>query len=99
MLRKGKARNINNMGTKNCFEVPNIIGKKQHPTEKPVALMEILISNSSFPNDVILDPFMGSGATGLACRNTGRNFIGVEIDQDYFKIAKDRIENSPLQLF
>ena len=92
MLRKGKARNINNMGTKNVLDIPNIIGKKKHPTEKPVELMKILIENSSNKNDIVIDPFMGVGATGVACVNTNRNFIGIELDENYFDIAKERIE-------
>lgn len=92
MLRKGKAKNINNMGTKNVLEIPNIIGKKKHPTEKPVELMKILIENSSNEKDVVIDPFMGVGATGIACKELNRNFIGIEIDEKYFEIAKNRIE-------
>lgn len=94
MLRKGKAKNINNMGTKNILRVPNITRKKLHPTEKPVELIEILISNSSQCNDVVLDPFMGSGSTGVAAINTNRNFIGIELDENYFKIAEKRIKEN-----
>jgi len=90
-LRKGKAKNINNMGTMNILRVPNIIGQKVHPTEKPFELMKILIENSSSKGDVVLDPFMGSGSTGIACRKTEREFIGIEIDEEYFKIAQERI--------
>ena len=93
MLRKGKARNINKMATKNILEIPNIIGKKTHPTEKPVELMKILIDNSSNINDLILDPFMGTASVGVACKELGRKFLGVEIDEKYFKIAKERLEN------
>ena len=64
-----------------------------HPTIKPVDIIENLIINSSNANDVVLDPFMGSGTTGVACVNTGRKFIGIEIDKTYFEIAKDRIDN------
>lgn len=92
MLRKGKARNINNMGTKNVLDIPNIIGKKKHPTEKPVELMKILIENSSNKNDVVIDPFMGVGATGIACKELNRKFIGIELDERYFNVAKERIE-------
>lgn len=91
MLRKGKAKNINNMGTKNILRVSNIIGSKQHPTEKPVELMKILIENSSNVGDIVLEPFMGAGATGVASRSLNRNFIGIEIDEKYFKIAEQRI--------
>lgn len=94
MLRKGKAKNINNMGTKNVLQINNIIGNKKHPTEKPVELMKILIENSSGGGQLVLDPFMGSGSTGVACKQTGRDFIGIEIDEKYFKIAKDRIEEN-----
>jgi len=92
MMRKGNAKNINNMGTKNILEVKNIIGKKIHPTEKPVELNEILISNSSNEGDLVLDPFMGSGSSGVACKKLNRDFIGIEIDEKYFNIAKERIE-------
>lgn len=92
MLRKGPAKNINEMGTSNLLRVPNIIGNKEHPTEKPVGLMEVLINNSSKEGDTVIDPFMGVGATGVACKNLNRNFIGIEIDKKYFDIAKNRIE-------
>ena len=75
--------------------MPNIQkGKKTHPTEKPIELMKILIENSSLPQGVVLDPFMGTGSTGIACVNTGRNFIGIELDNNYFEIAKQRIEEA-----
>ena len=91
MLRKGKAKNINNMGTKNILQVNNIIGNKKHPTEKPVELMKILIENSTNEGDTVIDPFMGVGATGVACKNLKRNFVGIEIDGQYYEIAKKRI--------
>lgn len=65
---------------------------KVHPTEKPVALMERLISASSNKGDTVLDPFMGSGTTGVAAKNLGRDFIGIELDETYFDIAKGRID-------
>lgn len=64
---------------------------KHHPTQKPVALMEYLVKTYSNPNDVVLDPCMGSGTTGVACKNTGRQFIGIEKDPDYFTLAQTRI--------
>ena len=94
MLRKGKARNINNMGCKNIIDVKNIRGNKLHPTEKPVELNKILIENSSNENDVVLDPFMGVGGCGAACQELNRRFIGIEIDENYFKIAQDRMFNN-----
>ena len=93
MLRKGKAKNINNMGCKNIVDIKNIRGNKLHPTEKPVDLNELFILNSSKQGDTILDPFMGVGSCALACKNTNRNFIGIELDEKYFNIAKERIEN------
>jgi len=89
--RKGKAKRINNCGTKSVLNVDNP-RNKVHPTEKPVELMEILVNNSSQEGELVLDPFMGSGSTGVACVNTNRNFIGMELDEKYFKIAKERIE-------
>ena len=97
MLRKGKAKNINNMGASTLISIPNIIGKKVHPTEKPVDLMRIFIENSTVNGEVVLDPFMGSGSTGVACVNTGRQFIGMELDSGYFEIAQKRIEEAAAQ--
>lgn len=97
MLRKGSAKNINNMSAKNIIYVDNIIGDKTHPTEKPVAVNRYLIENSSNINDVVLDPFMGTGSCGIACRELKRDFIGVEIDKKYFDIAKERIENTNMR--
>lgn len=65
---------------------------KLHPSQKPVQLLRELIELSTKENDVVLDPFMGSGSTGVACLNTNRNFIGIELDKRYFDIAKQRIE-------
>ena len=64
---------------------------KVHPTQKPVALMEYLIKTYTNEGDLVLDNCMGSGTTGVACVNTGRRFIGIELDENYFKIAKERI--------
>ena len=94
MLRKGKAKNINHMGEKNILRIPNIIGNKVHPTEKPVELMKVLIENSSQEEDVVMDCFLGGGATGIAAKMTRRHFIGVEIDEKYFRIAKQRIDDT-----
>ena len=64
-----------------------------HPTQKPVALLEYLIKTYTNENMVVLDNCMGSGSTGVACINTKRKFIGIELDQNYFNIAKKRIED------
>lgn len=66
----------------------------QHPTQKPVRLMERLMALVTQEGDLVLDPFMGSGSTGIACINTGRRFIGYEIDDEYFGIAKRRLEEA-----
>jgi len=63
----------------------------QHPTQKPVLLLEDLIKTFSNENDLVVDLTMGSGSTGVACKNTNRNFIGIEKDENYFKIAEQRI--------
>lgn len=71
-----------------------------HPTQKPVALMEYLIKTYTNEGETVLDFTMGSGTTGVACINTGRNFIGIERDEKYFQIAKERIEKAkPIATF
>ena len=71
----------------------NLDKDKLHPTQKPVALLEYLIKTYTNENDVVLDNCMGSGSTGIACINTNRSFIGIELNEEYFNIAKNRIEN------
>lgn len=71
--------------------VPNRNGKL-HPTQKPIALLEYLIKTYTNENEIVLDNCMGSGSTGVACKLTNRNFIGIELDEKYFDIAKKRIE-------
>jgi len=68
-----------------------------HPTQKPISVMNWLIEPVTNPGDLILDPFMGSGTTGVACAQLGRKFIGIEIDPDYFEIARKRIETAYAQ--
>ena len=72
-------------------------GKRYHPTEKPIRLMKKIIEDYTKEGDTILDCFMGSGTTGIAAVNMNRNFIGFEIDDKYFNIAKKRIENEQAQ--
>lgn len=69
-------------------------GKRLHPTQKPVELLEYLIKTYTLENETVLDFTMGSGSTGVACKNLNRNFIGIERDEKYFEIAKNRIENA-----
>ena len=68
-----------------------------HPTIKPVDIAEKIIRNSSKPGQKVLDPFMGSGTTGVASVNTNRDFIGIELDEGYFKIAENRINEAKSQ--
>jgi site-specific DNA-methyltransferase (adenine-specific) len=99
-LREGHT--IKNMGEKtytekhptSIFTLSNAnIKSKVHPTEKPVLLMEYLIKTYTKEGEMILDFTMGSGSTGVACVNTNRSFIGIEILKEYYDIAKERIEN------
>ena len=73
----------------------NPVGRsKIHPTEKPLKLFTYLVETSSNKNDIVLDCCFGSGTTGVACINTGRRFIGIELDNNYFNIASKRIEEA-----
>ena len=77
------------------LEFTNAVQKgKVHPTQKPVALLEYLIKTYTNEGDIVLDNCMGSGSTGVACVRTNRDFIGMELDQNYFNIAKNRIEEA-----
>jgi len=67
-------------------------GKCGHPTQKPISLMVHLVSALAREGDMVLDPFMGSGTTGVACVRTGRKFVGIEIKPEYYKIAKQRVQ-------
>ncbi len=73
--------------------------KQVHPTQKPVALMEYLIKTYTNEGETVLDFTMGSGSTGVACVNTKRNFIGIEMDDKYFDIAQQRIKEANYKLF
>lgn len=82
----------------NIIEMVNPRTGAVHPTQKPVGLMEYLILTYSNPGETVLDPTMGSGTTGVACVNTGRQFIGIERDPTYFAIAERRIAEAQPQL-
>lgn len=101
LFRKGGDRSINNCGTPDILNVDlkklkDDQGHNLHDTEKPVRLMEILIENSTDKGQLVLDPFMGIGASGVASKNLKRDFIGIEIDEKYFNIAKQRINEEEL---
>ena len=79
----------------NLIEISNAKQKgKVHPTQKPVALMEYLIKTYTNEGETVLDFTMGSGSTGVSCKNLNRDFIGIELDETYFNIAKERIANA-----
>lgn len=82
---------------KNLWEINAEKHKTVHPTEKPESLLERIILIASCKSDTILDPFMGSGTTGVVAKKLERNFIGFEIDPYYFEIAKKRIDNTKIQ--
>jgi site-specific DNA-methyltransferase (adenine-specific) len=83
-----------NILTKNIVDVPSLSKNSNHPTEKPVELLEWLINTYTNENDTVLDNCMGSGTTGVACKNLNRNFIGIELLPNYFKIAEKRINEN-----
>lgn len=98
-ITKGKERvykefNINKMKVAdNIWEFAIAQNKTEHPAVFPLELPLRHIQSWSNENDIVLDPFMGSGTTGIACKQLNRNFIGIELDENYFKIAKKRIES------
>jgi site-specific DNA-methyltransferase (adenine-specific) len=73
-------------------------GNRHHPTQKPVKLMEYLIKTYTLEGETVLDFTMGSGSTGVACKNTGRHFIGIEQDAGYVEVARKRIDAAVRQL-
>ncbi len=95
----GKYGEIVLSGSDDYIYQPNILKISMqrgiHPTQKPVPLMEYLIKTYTNEGDTVFDGFMGSGTTGVACKNLNRNFIGCELDEGYFKIAQERIEKTP----
>ena len=95
---KQKYRSTFNLWEGNKYK-SNILKYKKdymglHPTQKPILLLEDLIKTFSNEGDLVVDLTMGSGSTGVACKNTGRNFFGIELDEEYFKIAQSRIGSS-----
>jgi len=73
--------------------------KRCHPNQKPVDLFAEIIRFWSEPDDVVFDPFMGSGTTGVACRKTGRDFVGVEVNKDYYELAQSRVTDDVKSVF
>ena len=94
LANKGR-RFINGNRDNDVMFFDKVAGKEQlHQNQKPVDLLQYLVEKLSDSNNTILDPFMGSGSTGVACVNTGRKFIGMELEEKYFDIAKERIEQA-----
>lgn len=95
-IKGSKSRIMGDYSTKSLAYLSkiNITDKKiyGHPTIKPLDLIEKFLINHTIEGNTILDPFMGSGSTGVSCKNLNRNFIGIELDETYFNIAKERIE-------
>lgn len=93
---KGKARTINDPGSKQSLKCPQV-DETKHPTEKPVALMRHYIENSTKPGDLVFDPFCGTGTTGVAALQSGRRFVGCELDRRWFDVAAKRLEAAATQ--
>jgi site-specific DNA-methyltransferase (adenine-specific) len=92
--RTGKQIITKNNGTRypNAIQKFNFDKEKLHPTQKPVALLEYLIKTYTNESDIVLDFTMGVGSTGVAAKNLNREFIGIELDEKYFNIAKERLQ-------
>ena len=93
-LTKGKPKTFNFISQQECINYyKHALGRKhsKHPTEKPLKFIKRLIQVSSNENEVVLDPFMGSGTTAVAAKETGRHFIGFELNREYISMAEDRL--------
>ena len=93
---QGTGRTDNKDGKRHPKTIQKFVRDKGglHPTQKPVAMMEYFVETYTNEGDIVLDCCMGSGSTGVACIHTNRNFIGIELDEGYFNIAKERIEKA-----
>ena len=99
MLRKGRGLPINHCGTSDLLSFHNKRDKNQdgtniHDSQKPIGLMRVLVENSSQVGGTVLDPFMGSGTTAIACIQSNRHFIGFELDKQYYSVAVNRIQDA-----
>lgn len=106
LLRKGGDKPINDCGTSDLLSFPNkkdkaYNGENIHDSQKPIALFQTMIENSSKEGEIILDPFIGSGTCAIACMRTNRHYIGFELDKKYFDLTNERIrmEKQTLRLF
>jgi len=104
IIKNGKIWKPHPLGKKrgNVINIPALAGKRfsgervNHPTQKPLKLVELLIRASSNESEIVFDPFLGSGTTAVACKNLNRNFIGIEINPNYCKIAEERLAQGVL---
>ncbi len=95
---KGHPKQYNLRNVASVIQCKKVTPKnRKHPHEKPIELLKTFISNSTNEGETVLDCFMGSGATGVACKELNRNFTGIELDDSYFNIAKDKIDNHIVQ--
>jgi len=87
----------------NILRVPSLKGSSKekvgHPSQKPIKLIEMLVLSASREGDKVLDPFLGSGTTAIVCQNLNRDFVGIEIENKYIEIAKNRLKETPMNLF
>ena len=102
-LRKGAGKPINDCGRGDILSVPNIKDKNPdgtniHDSQKPITLMQILVEESTQPGDVVLEPFLGSGTTAIACHRSKRHYIAFELNKEYFDKACKRIKEEQAQL-
>lgn len=98
LILHGEGKKTWNGGGKSAvWRFPCMTNGQETPTQKPIALAESFVSLFTNPNETILDPFMGSGTTGVACMNLGRKFVGIEIEPKYFDIACERIDQAQRQ--
>tara|TARA_R100000781_G_scaffold856_1_gene1434 strand:+ start:1282 stop:2595 length:1314 start_codon:yes stop_codon:yes gene_type:complete len=93
-LEDKERKRVNSGGLENDPKWAPVVSKNNHPTVKPIALMKYLIKLITPPTGKVLDPFMGSGSTGMACVEYGVRFVGMEMDENYYNIAKSRIQHS-----
>ncbi len=102
LLRKGKAVKVNNNSIPSILNVKTVnkngIDYEKHLTEKPVDLMKILISQSSQKDELIFDPFLGNGSTAIASKKLKRKCIGIELEEKYCEIAKNRLQNTNINI-
>ena len=95
----GKNASKKNMGVPCSYQLTEVPESNGHPCVKPLKTWTKLIANNTLPGQKVLDPFMGSGTTGVACVMEGRSFIGIELDAKYYAIAERRIANAQPPLF